>query len=316
MNEVLLTWLVRQTEQTHDNEPCTAFRLSHTTATERTVLVERFTLSAFENDPTAVYANLHVVANNHAEAFPGMPQRYLVQACYGEKQTPHAVFPWRICAQGTQSLTLGNEASESATQHGIIAQLMRHQEIFVRSKVEHDGAAIKALREHSDSLKEENENLRKLNRDLREKLDEAGDRKLEREHQTLLLREEVSRPQREAHAKAIRYKPVIDMAATAIGPALQTWAHKTLGIGVPDSLHPIMAKLANAYEQAKGLSAEDFSAMVQALPPNKVQLAIALFDAVKDAAAAYEQIKQNAQAQNTQAQHEQTVQTSTEGPAL
>lgn len=74
MNEALLFWMARQLEQPLDGEPCSAFRLTHIAAQDRPVLLDRFVLGT----PEEAFSHLYVVAQGHAEAFAGMPQRYVM----------------------------------------------------------------------------------------------------------------------------------------------------------------------------------------------------------------------------------------------
>jgi hypothetical protein len=149
--------------------------------------------------------------------------------------------------------------------------IMRHQEIVMHTKMGETSAAVQALKDHNETLKQENEELRAQNRKLRTDIDDFEDRKLEREARALELVSENERPEREARAKALRYKPVADMVGSMLGPSLQAFVHAQMNGGqVPLELHPLLVQFSSAYEKVSGvLNEKDIGAMLGAIDPPK-----------------------------------------------
>lgn len=290
MNETLLFWMARQVEQPLDGEACSAFRLLHIAAADRPVLLDRFVLGT----PDEAFGNLYAIAQGHAEAFAGLPQRYVMQACYGTKEASHLSYAFRVGAAGDAlSLAASGRATESPTHDGLLAMIMRHQEIVMHTKMGETSAAVLALKDHNETLKKENEELRAQNRKLRIDVDEFEDRKMEREVRALELVSENERTEREARAKALRYKPVTDMVGSMLGPSLQAFVHAQMNGGqVPIELHPLLVQFSSAYAKVNSVLTEtDLEAMLAAIAVPKRAPVIQLFKMLQDAAEMYEKLR-------------------------
>jgi hypothetical protein len=288
MNEALCEWMGRQADVVVHGEPLTAFRLSHAGPQDRLVLLERYPLSEPETQLAAAYAQLDVTAHQHAEAFAGTPQRYLVHACYGPKEEPAAMFVWRLCAAGHRLSAEGAQASEPASSEGALAMLMRHQEIFIRQHVARDESEHSdrsALRAHNAWLQGQLDEAWKEVRRLRAEVDDSLDRRQERELKMLQAVSEMERPERETKARLARFKPVLDQLGPVVGPALQAWTHAKLQLPLSPAAHPILRKLANAFEAGRdgGLGPTELMAMLQALPADKRPVAHQVFQAMSEA---------------------------------
>jgi len=290
MNETLLFWMARQREQPIDGEPCSAFRLLHMASGDRPVLLDRVVLGT----PDEAFSHLYVVAQGHAEAFAGLPQRYVMQACYGPKEAPHASYTFRVCAPGDAlALASSGRATESPSHDGLLSMIMRHQEIVMHTKMGETSAAVQALKDHNETLKGENEELRAQNRKLRSDIDDFEDRKMEREIRALELVTETERPEREARIKALRFKPVTDMFGPMLAPSVQAFLHAKMNGGeIPPEMHPTLVQFGAAYAQVqKVLTEKDAEAMVAALPAQKRPHVILLFKMLEDAAKMYEKFR-------------------------
>jgi chaperonin cofactor prefoldin len=300
MNDALLYWMARQLEQTLDGEPCSAFRLAHVAAGDRPVLLDRFVLGT----PDEAFSHLYIVAQGHAEAFAGLPQRYAMHACYGTKETPKVSYAFRVCAAGDAlALASTGRATESPTHDGLLAMIMRHQEIVMHTKMGETSSAVQALKDHNETLKSENEELRTQNRKLRSDIDDLEDRKMERELRALELVTEGERPEREARLKALRFKPVTDMLGPMIAPSLQAFMHAKMNGGdIPPEMHPTLMQFGAAYAQVqKVLTEKDAEAMIAALPVQKRTHVVLLFKMLEDAAKMYEKLrKQSAEKKDSE----------------
>ena len=106
---------------------------------------------------------------------------------------------------------------------------------------------------------------------VRSDIDDLEDRKMEREVRALELVAESERPEREARAKALRYKPATDMLGSMLAPSIQAFLHAKMNGGeIPPEMHPLLVQFASAYAQVqKVITEKDLEAMVGVLQPQK-----------------------------------------------
>lgn len=284
MNHVLGDWIRRQASALYEGEPCTSFRLYHMTVGDRATPLDRFVLSDGE-DPAGVIGRVHALSRQHADAFAGMPQRYMLTACYGASQGGQANYVWRL--QGTAPTAMSGHGSEPSTSEGQIAQMMRHTEFLVRSLSEMSTQRIREQTAQSDGLQKQLHWVQsqlleqhKLASQLRLEAEDTKDRQQARELEAMRLVKELEEPEK---SRDNRLQPLMDMLPLVM-PGVQTFLHAKFGAPMPAELHPVMQRLSSVYESASSaLTEDDLSQIAMSLPAEKQMSLIQLFKALQEA---------------------------------
>jgi len=291
MNPVLGSWIRRQAQALYDGERCTAFRLFHVALGERTTPLDRYLLSE-EEDPAGIIGHVQALSQQHAEAFSGMPQRYMLSACYGDAQTPQASHVWRLSGS---AMGLAAAGSEPPTSEGQTAQMMRHVEFLVRTvgdmstqRIQENKAQTDGMQAYLQWLQSQMHEQAKLASELRLEAENVKDREQARLRQDLKEMAEIEMPERQAELDAKRFERQVKTVMKGLPfvmPLVQATLFKKFGIEIPPQVHPIAMRLANAYQEGSGVLTPDVIAkMMKTLNAEQQQAFMQLFLALEDAA--------------------------------
>lgn len=297
MNPVLGSWIRRQAQALYDGERCSAFRLFHVALGDRTTALDRYLL-AEQEDPAGIIGHVQALAQQHAEAFSGMPQRYMLSACYGDAQAPQASHVWRLSGS---AMGLVGAGSEPPTGEGQTAQMMRHVEFLVRTVGEMSAQRIQENKTQTDGmqaylqwLQNQMHEQAKLASELRLEAENVKDREQARLRQDLKEMAEIEMPERQADIEAKSFDRKVKAVMSAlpfVAPLAQATIFKTLGIDISPQMHPIAIRLANAYQEGRQtLTPEVIEKMMGSLNAQQqkalAQLLLTLEEATKMVAAA------------------------------
>jgi hypothetical protein len=283
MNPVLGDWIRRQASALYEGEPCTSFRLYHMAVGDRATPLDRFLLSEGE-DPAGVIGRVQALSQQHAEAFAGMPQRYMLTACYGASHSSHANYVWRL--QGAAPATLAGHGSEPSTSEGQMAQMMRHTEFLVRSLSEMSAQRIREQTAQSAGLQTQLQWMQtqlleqhKLASQLRLEAEDTKDRQQAREIEALRAVQDLEKPEESNNS----LQQVMDLIPMVM-PGVQTFLHAKFGVPMPAELHPVMQRLSSVFEHARStLTEDDVSQIIMSLPAAKQASMMQLFKALQEA---------------------------------
>lgn len=291
MNPVLGSWVRRQAQALYNGERCTAFRLFHVALGDRATALDRFLL-AEQEDPAGIIGHVLALSQQHAEAFSGMPQRYMLSACYGDAHTPQASHVWRLAGAAMGLVAAG---SEPPTSEGQTAQMMRHVEFLVRTvgdmsaqRIQENKAQTDGMQAHLQWLQTQMHEQAKLASELRLEAENVKDREQARARQDLKEMAEIEMPERQAAIDAQRFDRQVKAVMKGLPfvmPLAQATIFKKLGIEVPPQMHPIAMRLANAYQEGSGvLTPEVIEKVMRSLNAEQQQAFMQLFLVLEDAA--------------------------------
>jgi hypothetical protein len=279
MNTLLGSWIRRQAQALYDGERCTAFRLFHVALGERTTALDRYLLGDQE-DPAGIIGHVQALAQQHAEAFSGMPQRYMLAACYGDAQVPQANHVWRLSGSA-----MGLGASEPPTSEGQTAQMMRHVEFLVRTVGEMSAQRIQENKIQTDGmqaylqwLQNQMHQQAKLASELRLEAENVKDREQARLRQDLKEMAEIEMPERQAAIEEKSFDRKVKAVMSTlpfVAPLAQATIFKKLGIDVSPQMHPLAMRLANAYQEGRETLTPDVIAKMMATLNAQQQQALA-----------------------------------------
>lgn len=203
----LVAWITKEARVVTEDGSLRELRLFFSAEGELRALLTTLPYDAEETDPESAAQELWDAAEHDASTHAEIvPRRYVVVGF--RKDEPFGQFSFQVVPGSSASMLMLGDSSESPTERGVTAQLMRQNETLHRLHVVGNGDIINRLAAENHRLNESLERTQNRQLDMYELLETLNERKHEREL-------ERSREER----KTAQYEKLMSVLLT-LGPAL------------------------------------------------------------------------------------------------